>query len=187
MERKLNSEMKMTSIDKQDNLDELSKMDRKKLKETLDSAVSNLERLSNIASGNRCQKHKNIPYCPIELLHDCVAIVKYNGTTEGGLTLPDNCDITQPGEKLNALKGVVVGVGPGRYPDNYLEMKRVIYSHEQDIPPMEEKYVARFPMTTCPSDIVYFPDLIGIEVVIGGVTYYIVHEGDILARLKASV
>lgn len=120
-------------------------------------------------TGNGCQGStghdggKGEAGCPVEVLHDVVAIVVQKGrTSSGGIALPDNL-------KDKTLTGKVVAVGPGRYPDDYI--------------PDGADGAARFPMSIRVGDTVVFPNLVGLDVVVGGVTYHMVHEGDILARI----
>lgn len=133
------------------------------------------------ATGNRCQQPE--PYCPLEALHDQVILVKYKGPTEGGLHLPDNAgEDRKMSERVQPIKCIVMAVGPGRFPDNFVEINKVI--DIEKIGPVETTWTARFPMSPRTGDIVWIPDLVGIEVKISGVNYYIVSEGDILCRLK---
>lgn len=151
MTRTTGNRCQLSPKDKQDNLDEMTNMDKPR--------------------GNGCQ-----PYCPLEALHDQVILTKYKGPTEGGLHLPDNAgEDRKMSERVQPIKAIVMAVGPGRFPDNY----QVVYDENTQI-----TEVARFPMLPKPGDIVWIPDLVGIEVKISGVNYYIVSEGDILCRFR---
>lgn len=109
--------------------------------------------------------------CPIKVLHDVVAIVAEKGrVSSGGIIIPDNC-------KDRTLTGKVVAIGPGRYPDDYRPQVGV----------HPDKYgnaACRFPMSVAVGDTAIFPTMVGLEIEVGGVHYYMVHEGDILAVLN---
>lgn len=109
------------------------------------------------------------PGCPITPISDCVVIeVETERITSGGLKLPDKTSDAY-------LKGIVISVGPGRFPDNY----QLVYDARTNI---EE--AARFPMTVRPGDKVAFLKMAGFELEHNGKKYHVVHEGDILAILS---